>query len=256
SISWKLRTRLLRLTADRLRLQQRSKYNWSNYDASAGECCKMMDEATARCKNMICGYASRTNKCDSNERAEEKLYSDHLLELLSRGHGKEHCELYKSDLVEYKPSNKNRRYQRTWAECPLIWLRPKQTCCYEREFYPPMERRCKQPEKEPTTAVDAHKFQMDLLCKYYVPMGQSYKKRTRCYTKSPTVCERKCAPFPSFSECDPECIPRFCPTECACKVKPSMCEMWRSYNQNNGIRHCTEAIVGNCIYKQRSRPLY
>lgn len=231
-------------------------YHWGNYDASSRECCKMQTKCLQKTP---CGHPRRIpNIC--SERVDQDIvlaeaYPKQLMEILGRHQEVTECELFKHDVCYYRPSDKTRRYQRTWCECPRIWLRPKPVCCFDKEYALPIERRPRPPPRKELTDAEMYAFQMDQVCKYTPRMGSKAKLKCQI-VKTPTQCEKTRAPFPSFSECDPECIPHYCPTECACKLRPSLCDMWRLYHHNEGLlKKCTTALITNCPYKNRARLL-
>ncbi|XP_034475704.1 uncharacterized protein LOC117782777 [Drosophila innubila] len=231
-------------------------YHWGNYDASSGGCCRMQ----TKCTNVtVCGPTRPIpNVCSTRVDADVVLaeaYPKQLMEILSRAQDVDECDLYKHDVCFYRPSDKNRRYQRTWCECPRIWLRPKPTCCFDKEYCLPIERRQRPPPKPELSEAEVYAFQMAQLCKYTSRLGS--KTSLKCQIVNPPhPCQKTKAPFPSFSECDPECIPHYCPTECACKLRPSLCDMWRLYHLQGGvIKKCTNALINNCPYKNRARTL-
>ncbi|XP_060656060.1 uncharacterized protein LOC132791236 [Drosophila nasuta] len=231
-------------------------YHWGNYDASSGECCKMQTNCIHKTH---CGKTTAIpNRCYKrvdSAKVLEDAYSKQLLEILNREQAVIDCDLFKHDMVYYRPSDKTRRYQRTWCECPHIWLRPKPICCYDKEVNLPMKRRPRPPPQKEKTAAEMYAFQMEQLCKYNIRLGQ-YPKLKCHIVKIPKNCTKEKAPFPSFSECDAECIPQYCPTECACKLKPNLCDMWKLFHHNAGmLKKCTEALVDYCPFKRRARAL-
>lgn len=229
------------------------------YDVEPGKCCKIRDEEIQKCfeQKLICKPNRLPNRLPNN--CVEKVsplsqeYPMQLLRLFRSAEDK--CKLYKHDVCHYEPSDKTRRYQRTWAECPLIWLRPRKICCPEQEIYMPAERRPRKPPRPPLSPVEKFTYSMELLCKG----SQTFSKSDlKCRVhKELKPCEKVTAPFPSFSECNQGYILRYCDTECACKYMPSLCDVWRQYHRNSGaIKVCTRAVISNCPYKHRARPLY
>ncbi|KAM8713384.1 hypothetical protein ACLKA7_013663 [Drosophila subpalustris] len=230
-------------------------YHWGNYDASSGECCKMQTDCTQKTP---CGKVRPiANVCNLRVDDDMKLaqaFPKQLMEILQRKQSNEDCDFFRHDMCYYQPSDKTRRYQRTWCECPRIWLRPKPVCCFDKDYALPIERRPKPPPMPELSAAEMYAFQMDQICKYTDRMG--HKRKQKCHVvRIPQDCVKTKAPFPSFSECQTECIPQFCPTECACKMKPSLCDMWKLYHHTAGnLKHCTQANIYPCTLKNRARP--
>ncbi|EDW74708.1 uncharacterized protein Dwil_GK15759 [Drosophila willistoni] len=243
--------------------QQSRAYNWGIYDASSGKCCHMRDADTTKCagQKQVCKrmtpLPNRCYKRNENIFDLEKEYPKFLMEIYERRQGNMNCDLMRYDKCYYQPSDKNRRYQRTWPECPLIWLRPKQTCCYDREYYPPMKRRQRPPSGPPLTAIEKHHHAMRLLCASYLtwPGCKTGRKPPKCLKgRRPTVCQKELAPYPSFSECNKQCMTRVCPLQCTCRIFPNMCDVWSAYHHNRGkLKSCTQALVSFCPFKTRIR---
>ncbi|EDW00801.1 GH20819 [Drosophila grimshawi] len=226
-------------------------YHGSNYEPTPGKCVQVRDKQTTKClaKYIHCKPIASPKPSDMSL---WKDYSEQLMRILRPK--QIDCELIKHDICYYQPSNKSRRYQRTWPECAMIYLQPKKACCFDREYYTPSCRRPRSPPVPPLTATQKHAFHMALL-------GTNCKLGTKLQLKCLRVrrhlnCKKEVAPFPCFSESDQAGMRGSCPTECGCRVSPSMCEAWSAYHRNSGlVKRCTEAIVGYCPFKSRSRPL-
>jgi len=236
-------------------------YNWGNYDASSGECCKMRDKDTTACKHgkWFCPIEYEANKCYERPSFGENLYPKYLQEIYQRGKPDPPADCYlkliRHDIDHYKPSDKYRRYQRTWPECPLLWLRPKDTCCPDPEIYPPMKRRIRPPQEPPLSAIDKHLFQMSIFCKSVrAPGCKAGRRPPKCtIERRVTDCCKKTAPMPSFSEACRHLIPRFCRSECAC-LGATTCDMWNAYRRwNKSVRTCTKPFIGYSPYRSRLR---
>ncbi|EDV35680.1 uncharacterized protein Dana_GF19808 [Drosophila ananassae] len=261
-------TRKLRLqSAHMLRVFQRFKssegqYDWGNYDASSGECCKMRDKEIAACSSgkSFCPWPEMENKCVGRSVTSnfwEKEYPKRLKEIYARSKGEQDCTLIKRDATLYKPSDKSRRYQRTWAECPLIWLRPKPYCCPDPEYYPTGKRRPHPPAETRLSPIEMHLYQMALLCKATLTEPGCRPGRTppKCLIiRRPTNCKKKCSPMPSFSEACRHLMPKFCPTECSCSAPASMCEAWTAYHERGRTRKvCSRPLIGFTPFRPRMR---
>ncbi|XP_017079547.1 uncharacterized protein LOC108113471 [Drosophila eugracilis] len=234
-------------------------YNWGNYDASSGECCRMRDKEMTMCMQtkQSCPLEYESDKCYEKPSFCENKYPKYLLEIYNRGRPDPDCllKLIRHDSEHYKPSDKNRQYQRTWPECPFLWLKPKDVCCPNPEIYPPMKRRCRPPPEPPLSAIDKHLLQMSMLCKTLKPPCCKMGRRPpKCIiTRLPADCCKKTAPQPSFSEACRHLIPRFCGSECACRVG-SLCEMWKAYHRLNKSRqNCVKPLIGYSPYRSRMR---
>ncbi|XP_017044490.1 uncharacterized protein LOC108090372 [Drosophila ficusphila] len=251
-------TSKLRLRPGLMRLSSRC-YNWGNYDASSGECCKMRDKETTECSPEICPLDDLPNNCYERSPSHRRQYSKYLQEIYLRGKPDPDCalKLIRHDELHYKPSDKHRKFQRTWPECPLIWLRPKDVCCPNPEKYPPMKRRVRPPQQPPLSAIERHLFQMDLFCKAVLkaPGCRQSRRPPKCkLPPSPSDCCKKPAPMPSFSEACRHLIPRYCGIECSCHGIPSACEALNAYQRwNKSRRSCIKPLIGYSPYRSKMR---
>ncbi|XP_016970207.1 uncharacterized protein LOC108038022 [Drosophila rhopaloa] len=234
-------------------------YNWGNYDASSGECCRMRDKKTTACfkAHSICPAKYERNECYERPSFSRNQYPKYLEEIYQRGKPDPECwlKVIRHDTEHYRPSDKHRQYQRTWPECPLLWLRPKDTCCPDPETYPPMKRRIRPPQEPPLSAIDKHLFEMSVFCRSVLrPPGCKLGRRPpKCHVaRQPHDCCKQEAPLPSFSEACRHLIPRFCRTECACQAVPGLCEMWNTYHRRNKSRRiCTKPLIGYSPHRSR-----
>ncbi|XP_030243156.1 uncharacterized protein LOC115563784 [Drosophila navojoa] len=230
-----------------------------NLDVDPGKCCKIRDAESQKCleaKMTGCKPTKLPNDCIKHEDPLHvflEQYPKHLLKIIRPLDDK--CELYRHDTLHYEPSDKTRRYQRTWPECPLIWLRPRKICCPEPVRHLPAERRTRKPPSGPISVTDKFAHKMRLVCQ---ETRWHTKPELKCKTvKSSSQCTKEMAPFPSFSECNQLFTPRYCDTECACRAVPSLCELWRLYHRNTELtKSCTKALVNYCPFKRRARPLH
>ncbi|EDW60830.1 uncharacterized protein Dvir_GJ20646 [Drosophila virilis] len=233
-------------------------YNWGNYDASSKTCCKMHDAETFKCLEgkLKCKPTKIPNKC--YKRVDEEFvsfgeYPKQLFHILRPA--EVDCGLIKHDMCYYRPSDKSRRYQRTWPECPLIWLRPKKKCCPDEEYYPPICRRQRKPQRPPMTTIEKYLYTFDKECKSKCHNDGTLKRKCTI-VRGPKKCEKVEAPFPSFSECKKDFREGYCHTECGCKLVPSLCDLWRLHHRNSSlVKKCTLALVGYCPFKNRGRPI-
>lgn len=231
----------------------RTQSDWGNHN---GHCLKLPSDCERKTPCNLRGIVPKKGHETSNEKNLSEVYSKQLEEIINRGKRSNlECNLYKHDVCHYQPSDKTRRYQRTWPECPMITLRPVPQCCYPKD-YPAIPRRPPPPYKPPLTKQEMLIHEMKLLCKFSANLDNEVVKK--CTTiRRHTNCKRDEAPSPSFTECKKENIEQFCPTECACKVKPNLCDIWNEFNRNTTRnKRCTDALVSYCPFKQRSRPLF
>lgn len=140
------------------------------------------------------------------------------------------------DTLYYKPSDKaKRQYQQTWVECPKIQTRKRRVCCYDSTLLPPICRRKK--AECPTTACAFDSQKLVALCK-----GVSNKRcptiqslfclrgihPPKCRKIRPIRnCQKKCCPYPAFSECCCPCPTPTRKTECECNKVVPMCFIYR-----------------------------
>ncbi|KAI8035752.1 uncharacterized protein LOC128256900 [Drosophila gunungcola] len=236
-------------------------YNWGNYDASSGECCRMRDKETVDClqDKLPCPHREVENKCYERPSIGKEQYPKYLQEIYQRGKTDPNCllKLIRHDNEHYKPSDKYRQYQRTWSECPLLWLRPKDSCCPDPEAYPPMKRRIRPPQQPPLSAIEKHLLQMNVFCKSVLrsPGCRLGLRPPTCHkVRQPTDCCKREAPMPSFSEACCHLIPRFCRSECACQVVPGMCDMWNAFHRRHKSRSiCTKPLMRHSSNRSRMR---
>lgn len=229
-------------------------YHCSNYDANSGQGCKMQTECVWKSAcDRLSVIRSKFYKAITNEYS-AKEYPEQLQEIISRSRGEDpDCELYKHDVHHYQPSDKTRRYQRTWPDCPMIWLQPKPICCHPKD-YSEIPRRAPKPYKPPLTQLEKFKYEMAQLCKTCRMDHKVVRKCLICPTKH---CKRNSAPFPSFSECKTKYIERYSPTECACKLMPKLSDIWLLHHRNIPLfERRTQSLVNSCPYKRRARPPY
>lgn len=182
-------------------------------------------------------------------------YPKQLQEIISRGKREDpDCELYKHDVHHYQPSDKTRRFQRTWPDCPMIWLQPKSTCCHPKDYLE-IPRRPPKPYKPPLTQLEKFKYEMAQLGK---TCRIDHKVVRKCICLCPVKhCQRNSAPFPSFSECKTKSIEQFSPSECACKLMPKLSDIWLLHHRNRHLfERSTQALVNYCPYNRRSWPPY
>lgn len=232
-------------------LANRSIYNWGNYDASSGECCPVRDSANAACtkSKWVCSQQPVSYKCFDKPSFARDRYPMYLKEIYQRGKTDANCQLSIRHDKFYKPSDKSRRYQRTWPECPLIWLRPKDVCCPDPECCPPEKRRVRKPPKPPLSAVDKHLFQMSLLCRSVLtaPGCRLGRRPPKCVRlREPSDCCKTPAPMPSFSEVCRHLVPFHCPQECACLSVRNICDAWtKNQKHKKPLRICTKPLIGH-----------
>lgn len=141
------------------------------------------------------------------------------------------------DLLYYKRSDKlNRKYTQTWAECPELLRKPKVICCLDKIVMPQLPKR--EPKKKPKTACPVSCPPSGSKCPRLTLDGcRPARIPPKCsIVRVPANCEKKKAPYPSFSECKRD-IPRpLHPIECKCLVTPSMCEVWAHYNKMHSMK--------------------
>ncbi|XP_037949944.1 uncharacterized protein LOC119680968 [Teleopsis dalmanni] len=144
------------------------------------------------------------------------------------------------DELYFTESDKSKRkYFQTWVECPTPLKKPKVICNYERAKLPPMQKRKK------SDCLDTARKQSDGCS----TAGPEKCPRIRlcgcrgarippvCKTwPTPKNCKKRCAPFPSFSECmkDPFSKPR--PVECNCLRKIALCELLKNRLRMQNIK--------------------
>lgn len=185
-----------------LKLHPSRTYHGDNDDANSGQGCKMQTECVWK-------RAVIENKTLANEYAAQE-YPKQLQEIISRGRSEDpDCELYKHDVHHYQPSDKTRRYQRTWPDCPMICLQPQSTCCHPKD-YSELPRRPPKPYKPPLTQLEKFEYEMAQLDK---TCRMGHKVVRKCLSLCPVRhCQRNSPPFPSFSECKTKCIEQLkCP---------------------------------------------
>lgn len=240
-----------------LNTQSERNYNWGNYDASTGFCRILPSDCVRKSpcgRNVI---LPKKKGQSLNEMEQAKAYTLQLQEIIKRGNTADtKCDLYKYDTRHYRPSDKTRQYQRTWSDCPLTKLKPVAKCCNPKDF-PPIPRRDPPKRGPPLSQLDMFNHKMKILCKWYsVPMGKKVLQKCNVSHRLKHL-KRDPAPFPSFTECKKQCIEKFCPTECSCKLRPNLCDIWIQHHRNNLLyKRCTEALVNYCPFKRQSRPLF
>ncbi|XP_020800559.1 uncharacterized protein LOC110177917 [Drosophila serrata] len=233
----------------------RSIYNWGNYDASAGQCRRMRDEEVAKCAVGKDSCSPKPMSAFEFPSFTRDKYPMHLQEIYERVDKPDHeCyqKLVRHDKDMYKPSDKSRKFQRTWPECPLIWLRPRDTCCPDPERFPPVERRPRPPLQKALTNIEKHNFQMELFCKSFM-LAKGCKQGRRppdCHRiREVTDCIKTPAPMPSFSEVCRHLVPSYCPAECACLTLPTKCDGFAKYHRHKmAHKTCTKPLIA---YKPR-----
>lgn len=141
------------------------------------------------------------------------------------------------DLLYYKRTDKlNRVYTQTWAECPELLKKPKVICCFDKIQMPKMPKR--KPKEKPKTACEIVCPPAASKCPRVTMEGcRPARVPPKCIIiRKPADCEKKKAPYPSFSECKRD-IPRpLRPIECKCLVKPALCEVWEYYRKLHSMK--------------------
>lgn len=141
------------------------------------------------------------------------------------------------DLLYYKRTDKlNRVYTQTWAECPELLRKPKIICCLDKIVMPQLPKR--KPKEKPKTACEVICPPPASKCPRITLEGcRPARVPPKCtIVRKPANCEKKKAPYPSFSECKRD-IPRpLRPIECKCLVVPSICEMWAYYKKMHSMK--------------------
>lgn len=135
------------------------------------------------------------------------------------------------DMKYYSISDKKKRkYQVTWNECPRLLIKPKKVCLYEKIKQPKIERRVRPslsgrrplvPKTVTALPKTACVYVKSVCCK-------TGRLPPTCKTiaSSPGKCEKRKAPYPSYSEClkDPTIPPP--PVECNCISNVYTCDAW------------------------------
>lgn len=140
------------------------------------------------------------------------------------------------DSLYYIPSDKAKReYQQTWVECPALQLSKRKVCCYDPTELPPICRRKK--SECPLSACEFDSRKMKALCSLsskskcaYIPAPCCIRGRyppTCRISKTQGNCQRKCCPYPSFSECCHPCFGAKKRNECDCSAVQSNCVIYR-----------------------------
>lgn len=139
------------------------------------------------------------------------------------------------DSLYYSTSDKEKRqYQQTWVECPEIKIRKRKVCCYDPSELPPI---CKRPKAEcPQTACAMDNAKLKALCclnqtkacaRVKMPCCRVSRMPPSCKNpRGPTDCQKKCCPYPAFSECCRPCPKPRRPVECQCLKTRTKCEMF------------------------------
>ncbi|XP_017016968.1 uncharacterized protein cola [Drosophila kikkawai] len=247
-----------KLREQRRILALRRIYDWGNYDVTAGECRPILEESTAECTKDKFGCPLKVKKPFETPSFKRDKYPLYLKEIYDRKDRPVDpgCpqRLIRHDKLRYKPSDKFRKFQRTWPECPQIWLRPKDTCCPDPEIIPPTKRRVRLPPKPSPTTIEKHNFQMDLFCKSFIKGAGCKQGRRPPDCRRPrevSDCTKTPAPIPSFSEVCRDLVPSYCPAECACLTLPTRCDGLAKYQRCRMVQKtCTKPLIA---YKPRLR---
>lgn len=134
------------------------------------------------------------------------------------------CDIVRFDELYYKPSNKSRRFQRTWWECCPRMV-PKRVCCWCDAAPPEVERR-EIPPPGPSKAKSCMN-EKPTKCMRLAARCCRTGRVPPCCKKFPvrSDCTKCKCPFPSYSECikkDPaDLFER--PPECHCIAEQSQC---------------------------------
>lgn len=135
------------------------------------------------------------------------------------------------DTMYYRPSNKNRKYQRTWAECPKLRIEPKQVCCHVQYDYRKPTRRTRRPKGSIQTVKNVcertqscQNLHNQRCARINWPGCSRLKCKVDCKIfRPPEVCKKVCAPYPSYSECQRSRPKPLRPVECNCWKIPFIC---------------------------------
>ncbi|KAL7738150.1 hypothetical protein ACLKA6_006493 [Drosophila palustris] len=169
-------------------------------------------------------------------------------------HEQKYCleMLPRFDEMFYKPSNKDRCFQRTWVECPPIKERLKKVCCLDGIEKPEIQRRVKLPCPPTTCTFDYSR--MRHICQKAEPNleGKCTKTFWPCCkpARCPPICHRDrkrldClrlrTPGKCFSECRRWQRPRRA-RECN-RLVPSVCEAFRVENHRKQFKFRPECSL-------------
>ncbi|XP_068146230.1 uncharacterized protein [Drosophila tropicalis] len=143
------------------------------------------------------------------------------------------CEDVRFDVLYYRPSDKCRKYQRTWWECCPRMV-PKRVCSWCDAVPPQILRRCMPLCPRSACTNEHEKKRMDCINKkakdcmrLRMPCCRAARNPPTCGSaRRPSNCEKIRCPFPSFSECISEELahPPERPGECRCLDTMSLCE--------------------------------
>ncbi|KAM8713381.1 hypothetical protein ACLKA7_013660 [Drosophila subpalustris] len=159
------------------------------------------------------------------------------------------CEDVRFDVMYYRPSDKFRKFQRTWWECCPRMV-PKRVCCYCDSIPPEVSKRCLPicPRTACTQGHEKKRFEClnakakDCL-RVTMPCCRSARVPPKCnIVRRPKDCEKPKCPYPCYSECmsmDPALVPER-PPECRCLNILAKCESFRAQNKmtHDQLRLC------------------
>ncbi|KAH8375220.1 uncharacterized protein LOC110178409 [Drosophila serrata] len=143
------------------------------------------------------------------------------------------------DMEHYTPSDKNRKYQRTWCECyalPMKFI--SQNRCYPNrprrklnrgtssgvcvEATTPKGLQRSKPEK----LVEVQRMGKWPCCKLVAPGCEPARADPNCgQGRPPTCCKKRRTQYPSFSECQPVGLLEPIPP-CECIKQANLCDVW------------------------------
>ena len=132
------------------------------------------------------------------------------------------------DLYYFVSDKKERKYTRTWRECPKTLRVCKRVCCFDgKERAPPLPKRPKDAVIDTACPADPNCMALTGNCPKIASQGcRPARKIPSCRKeKRPADCYKFCTPFPSFSECQRDQPPRRHPIECPCLNLPMNCEL-------------------------------
>ncbi|ALC40908.1 pdm3 [Drosophila busckii] len=140
------------------------------------------------------------------------------------------CDDVRFDVLYYRPSNKCRKYQRTWWECCPRMV-PKRVCCWCDALPPEPQRRCLPLCPRSACSSEHEKKRMACINKksngcmrLLMPCCRAARIPPRCtFTRPRTVCVKPNCPFPSFSECIRDPFPDEPNRECDCLTGKFQC---------------------------------
>ncbi|KAH8234059.1 hypothetical protein KR038_000391 [Drosophila bunnanda] len=148
------------------------------------------------------------------------------------------------DLLHYTPSDKNRKYQRTWCECYSL---PTKFVSLKKRYPKRARRNLRRDDlskdcvealntkgssrRKPPKLIDVKSIGKWPCCKLVAPGCPPGREDPSCGPSLlPLCCKKRRTKYPSFSECQPVGMPDPMPP-CECVKKGNLCDMWNYFRR-------------------------